>query len=518
MRAKQTEPRPKDGVIASLRMLEAERAVFTPYAQAMDADEFISSFGGYVEASNAGIFVGAGLSLGAGYPDWFELTEPFRRELGVEGIDDLPQLVQYYQDNVDGGRERVEGHVRRTIAAVPVPDPAGAALRAQHLIADLPVESIWTTNYDPLLEEVVPESLAIETDDELAALIAPGARRILKMHGSVPRGWRAGDPTTSLVIARDDYDRYPQTHPRFWQLLQAEFLTRSFLFVGFGFTDPNAQLIFKMVRLSTPAHQRQHFAVLRRPTEVSDQRVYELRLGEFHRVGIDVIEIAEYQELDVLLHRLVARCRPMRVLVSGSPVGDKRPTAVGAYPTAPVPEEIEALAKALGSDLATTDIRLMAGGQVGAQVSYELLRQLQLRGRYDADRFVLVRRAQEAELDPPNLRLGQILFTGDEPSDLRAAAFREVRAVLVVGGGDGTRAEIAQASDLGLGLVPLGMSGGAAAEAWGAIDAAFGAYRLGGRPADRRDFELLNQPDPAAASAAAVRLLDQALFQPSEGR
>ena len=59
-----------------------------------------------------------------------------------------------------------------------------------------------------------------------------------------------------LVLARDQFVRYPDTHQRFWSLLQASFLTKSFLFLGFSFEDPNFEQIFRLVRRvrgSTPS-------------------------------------------------------------------------------------------------------------------------------------------------------------------------------------------------------------------------------------------------------------------------
>jgi len=476
----------------------------------MEALEVVDRFGRHVDASSATVFVGAGLSMAAGYPGWTELVEPMRAELGVAPLQDLPQLAQYFADTAPGGREHLEGRVRSALEAIANPPPTPSHL----LLSQLPVTEIWTTNYDSLIERAVTDAQVFVEDAELASVaVEPGKRRLYKMHGSL-------DPPSALVLTRDDYERYPVTHPRFWALLQAQFLTRSFLFVGFSFTDPNMEVVFRLVRLLTADVQREHFAVLKRPASTGDaakdeetQALFKLRVADLDRVGIKVAVIDAHSEIEALLRRLVARCRPTQVMVCGSPAGSVPRSTVGiSYPTAPVPDEIANLAVAIGVRLADSAVRLVAAGEVGALVGYEMLRQLKHRDLYDPKRFTLVRRTRDEALESPNLRLGEIMFTGAEPTDLRSSALRQVRALLVLGGGDGTKAEVERAEGEGLGIVPVGRSGGTAEVVWHRMSSELDRYLLGGRPISATDFGLLMSDDLNAAAAAAVRLLSQALF------
>lgn len=472
----------------------------------MDVDDFIDEFGRYVDAGEASLFVGAGFSVAPGYPPWSVLVEPFREALGVDPIDDLSQLVQYYQDSDVGSRNDVQDHIAEAIRAVPQLPADATGLEGHRLLAGLPITSTWTTNYDPLLEESITPNAVIAEDEQLAQRLAPGARRILKMHGSVPRSGEA----TDLVIARSDFERYPESHPRFWRLLTAEFLTKSLLFLGFSLADPNMEQVLRLARLLTADAQRQHFAVMRRPD--ANPLLFDLKCRDFEAVGIEVVEIAEFSEINPLLRRLVARCRPSRLYISGSPPTGVSTTSGSAYPTRDLPPELEGILLELGARMADTPIRLMSGSQVGATVGYEMLRRLRERGEYDPDRFLLVRRTKDAPLEAPNERLGRLVFTGEDPSELRGHAFDEVRALLVIGGRAGTADEVQRARDLEMGVVPLAATGGTALEVWDAIGADFGSYRLGGRHVDPDEFELLAHSDWVTAVAAAVRLAKQALF------
>lgn len=200
-------------------------------------------------------------------------------------------------------------------------------------------------------------------------------------------------------------------------------------------------------------------------------------------------------------------------MVSASaPPGVSRDDSGLSYPTGEIPDEIVAMATAIGARLAETEVRLLAAGDAGALVGYEMLRQLKLRDEYRPERFTLVRRVRDEPLDAPNRRLGEIVFSGDEPNDLRSSALQQVRALLVPGGGDGVASEVAQAEQVGLGVVPVGATGGTAETVWQRMRADLDSCLLGGQPIDEVAFGLLVNPDVNAAAAAAVRLLNQALF------
>jgi hypothetical protein len=327
-----------------------------PSPGSIRVDQFVAEFGEHVDAQTAGLFVGAGLSIGAGYPSWEDLVAPYQESLRID-LTDLPLLVQYYQDS----RPERAAQVRADIIAM-VRGTSASPTAAHRRVLGLPIPDIWTTNYDDLLERTADE-LGLRTtvyaeDRDLATLVA-ATKRLYKMHGTV------GPTNTSerLMIARDDFEKYPRTHPRFWQLLRAQFLTRTFLFVGFSLADPNITEIFRLARLYTPDVQRPHYALLTRPPE-AQRRVSELRLPDLARVGVKVVELGAHSELDAVLGRLSARSRPPRAYLSGSLPSDH-----------PDPDRTRAIAMELALQVSSDqEIRLMTGGELGAIVGYEVLR------------------------------------------------------------------------------------------------------------------------------------------------
>ncbi|MDQ1068780.1 SIR2 family protein [Streptomyces canus] len=480
----------------------------------LDVNEFIDDFGRCMEEGAAGLFVGAGLSIPAGYPSWQAIMKTCLSDLKLsKKFDDMPQLAQHYQDNIPGGRDRLTQLIVDKIQGVPNPTPT----RSHELLAQLPVNVLWTTNYDTLLEQSHPGAEFFTDDDQLAGPSPKAAEcRIYKMHGTIaPKSHHTTHrpERARIVISKDDYEEYPTTHPRMWALLHAHFLTRTFLLSGLSFTDPNLEHIFRLIRLMKSEGPRPHFAILRKPTDRRDQRPHELKLGELERVGIQTLEIAEYEDIEDILRQLVSRSRPYRLFISGSPIDVNTNGGSISYEEDEIPTKLMSFAKCLGAQIHTTCDRIMAAGGVGAQVGYEMARQLNFRGKYDPECLILVRRYRDEEVDYPNLRIGKLVFTGKDPNDLRQAAFKQVRAMVILGGQRGSMSEYEQALKLHLGIIPVGMTGGTAQQVWGMIERNFDNYLLGGRKVNRQDFDLLNQPNEHAAAQATLRLAQQALYK-----
>ena len=147
---------------------------------AIDAYDLVNRFGAAAELGVAALFVGAGLSRGAGLPDWNDLMEMPRARAGVPAaVRDLPLVAEYYEQDPQGGRASLMDHLLRSTAAGHTEPSEG-----HRLLAKLPVREIWTTNFDPLIERYMPEAQVVSTDDEMQR-VGYGRRSVVKMHGSI---------------------------------------------------------------------------------------------------------------------------------------------------------------------------------------------------------------------------------------------------------------------------------------------------------------------------------------------
>lgn len=460
--------------------------------------DLIRDFGRACDLGNAAVFVGAGLSMGAGLPSWGDLVEEPRTRSNIPTNNDLPLVAEYILAEGTYSRERLNQHI---LAAV-----SGADLQptpALHHLVRMPVDQIWTTNYDPLIESTPQQAFKVFATDEDVRFIGTSERPIIKMHGSVTAGatprWES-DP----VITRSDYERYESEHPRTWALLRATYLSKTMLFLGFSFSDPNIEVLQRLARLSRTAAADRHMAVLDRPEDDGTDKLrrHELRVRDLEQSGVRVLEIDSFDQLTGILSDLVRRTREPRLFISGSR-GDE------------TDETFEGVCEALASELAHRPSWELAslGGHAGWGVSRRVGRLRRAEATYEANRIVLHYRRREGQKPPDTLdeRVGTAVFSDLEREPLVQGVLDASRAVVVIKGGSRTREEIDWATTFGAGVVPIATAGGAAYDYWALHKDS--PPLLGGRPTDPAEWERLNSSDPTIAARACGRLLDQAMHE-----
>lgn len=285
----------------------------------MSTQAFIDSFSKALHENNAAVFAGAGLSSGAGYVNWKELLRSIAEELRLE-VDkepDLVSLAQYYC-NEHKGRGKLNQIITDEFQR-------RASITENHkILARLPISTYWTTNYDILIEtalrefgknpdiKIEPENLAITLSDRDAV--------IYKMHGDVSQVHKA-------IITRDDYEKYEMTHSLFTTALQGDLVSKTFIFVGFSFNDPNLNYILSRIRVRLEGNQRPHYCFMKQIAEVDfvDKAEYEyarvkqeLQINDLKRFSINTILINEYSEITNILQKIESTYKKSSVFISGS--------------------------------------------------------------------------------------------------------------------------------------------------------------------------------------------------------
>lgn len=451
----------------------------------------IDEFGAASERGSAVLFVGAGLSQGAGLPGWMELIDAPRRRAGVPQLDDAPLLAQYIADSDVVDRSELDTHVLREITKV----PPTSLTPVHRLLAKLRVSEIWTTNYDQFLETACTDAVTI-FNEESAHRAGSRGTTIIKMHGSA----RFGDPPSwdaLPVLTRGDYERYEDAHRRIWTMLQAVFLSRTILFVGFSFTDPNIELLQKLARRYGMASGNKHLAILRPPGEHDDLARYKLQRHDLENSGVRVGEIAEHADLETLFASLAVRTRPRRLFIGGSNTGAEGYAALCAQMAGKIDAEPSWQVDSLGGDAGWLTSKQLAMLQAAL-------------GIYDANRIRFHFRKSDSPPPPMDSRIGTAIYSSLDRDALVPLVLEGCRAMLVIGGGSRTAQEIAWANEQGMGVVPLAASGGAAEYYFRSASA--DPPRLGGSAVDRRTWENLASTNSGVACSAAMGLLRQAMY------
>ena len=84
------------------------------------------------------------------------------------------------------------------------------------------------------------------------------------MHGDI-------DNPADAIISKDDYEAYPLKMSAFVSALRGDLVEKTFLFLGFSFTDPNIDYILSRVRVQYEQHQRHHYCIQKKVSKMIDE-------------------------------------------------------------------------------------------------------------------------------------------------------------------------------------------------------------------------------------------------------
>src|SRR3954447_21619297 len=123
-------------------------------AASLPLEEFLRQYEAAMGRGEAAVFVGAGLSRGAGFVDWKGLLADFADELGLD-LDiesDLAAVAQYHLNAQSQARDRLNQKLVDEFSR------EAELTDAHRALARLPNRTIWTSNYDSLIETAIKEA------------------------------------------------------------------------------------------------------------------------------------------------------------------------------------------------------------------------------------------------------------------------------------------------------------------------------------------------------------------------
>lgn len=290
-------------------------------------EQFVKKYLKALNDGNAAIFAGAGLSIPAGFVNWKELLREIAEELHLEidKEDDLIALAQYYV-NEKGGRSAINQKLIEEFTKDSRLTPNAK------LLAQLPIKYFWTTNYDKVLELALDNSNKSIDDKIVPENLSTSKPRtdaiVYKMHGDVTLPHKA-------VLTKDDYENYNVERQLFTTALQGDLVSKTFLFIGFSFDDPNLEYILSRIRVLLGENQRDHFCFLKQPQEKDyikpgrseddvkelckyDRHKLQYKIKDLKRYSIQALLIDNYSEITEVLELLNKKIRRKNVFISGA--------------------------------------------------------------------------------------------------------------------------------------------------------------------------------------------------------
>lgn len=237
-----------------------------------------------VEAIRQGkcaMFVGAGASVGAGLPSWSELVQTIAKRLdpsvepdllgGRYSLELMQRIPSYFVNQAQQNRRSLYELLETLFTPLP-----RTRTSTHDLIAQLPVELFYTTNFDPLLEGALQrqgrQPLVIAGEEQACQRPARDKCQVRKLHGSTPGNW------ANIILTKEDYASAVASRPVFFQSLSDDLRTRQFLFFGYSARDPDFEMVYEAVLQTMGGYTQTHYFVTA-STLNSHEQLYLTRKG-----------------------------------------------------------------------------------------------------------------------------------------------------------------------------------------------------------------------------------------------
>ncbi|MDT5272980.1 MAG: hypothetical protein QOH49_5166 [Acidobacteriota bacterium] len=204
------------------------------------------------------LFVGAGLSKGAGLPSWVELIKPLAEAMGTPfpanpvDINDRHLLKTADQYEFRMRRPALTQYLNQRLAVLV--DPTSV----HELIARMPIVEIFTTNYDDLIERALKDAgkgcnCVIHSEDFQHMDV--GDVTVYKLCGDLVR-------RESVLITETDFFDFFEKKKLLVDRLRISFALYTTLFLGYSMQDPFFKYIWYRSGIEFGPDQRQGYAVM----------------------------------------------------------------------------------------------------------------------------------------------------------------------------------------------------------------------------------------------------------------
>jgi len=252
--------------------------------------------------------------------NWKHLLKDIAADLNldIDKENDLIAIAQYHYNEKGNKRHRLNQLLIDEFTQ-------GTSVTANHkILAALPIQTYWTTNYDKLIEKALDQEGKTPdtkiTPENLSVNIPQRDAVVYKMHGDVSLPDQA-------IITKDDYEGYNEKRLLFTTALKGDLVAKTFLFIGFSFDDPNLEYILSRIRILLGQNQREHFCFFKKinrkdfktDTDFNYAEIkHQLKIKDLRRYSINALLIDDYSEITEVLSAIQKKVLRSSVFISGA--------------------------------------------------------------------------------------------------------------------------------------------------------------------------------------------------------
>lgn len=220
-----------------------------------ELERFINLVAEEILQENTSLFLGAGSSMQYSAPSWNALIDLACPKYKIGSNADKAQYAEL--TGID-----VKTEISKQFSIIKFDNVRKKNTYLNYLL-DFNFKSIWTTNYDEIIEKVLVQKSKkikpIYKYSHFQELSYPGGCFLFKINGSC-------NESKTIVVTKEDFINYRKSHEAYLILLKRELLCHSFLFLGCSFEDDILRMCIKdilnCVDNSEENYATNHFAVI----------------------------------------------------------------------------------------------------------------------------------------------------------------------------------------------------------------------------------------------------------------
>ncbi len=226
-------------------------------------------------------FIGAGFSVRAGFPTWYQLIgsmilwcekNKITLDRSIAEAMDTGRLIEasneiFHKVTEKCGTEEIQKLLNSILA-----DSEKQPQTVHRLLSKIPFTAVFTTNFDTLLERQYPTArvFTYQSNSEYVEYYREKHFHIFKLHGTVsnvPCIW------TERHFAEL---KYASHYRELQEHLKVVLSSRTILFMGYSFRDPDMEMVLAYLKTNHGAYAGKHYALLP-SSELTTSRERDLR-------------------------------------------------------------------------------------------------------------------------------------------------------------------------------------------------------------------------------------------------
>ncbi|WP_374542312.1 SIR2 family protein [Flavobacterium sp.] len=210
-----------------------------------------------IRKEEAALFVGAGMSLYAGYPSGAKLAEILFNNLTsdlqeqVDFTTNLPKLAEDIYYLKGGNKNYLIENLKNEFQKEPI------STGTHQLLAKIPqIKTIITTNYDTLFE-TTNKSIEVIRKSSDCATTNSKKQCLFKIHGDL-------SDTSNIILTNSDYNNYfikDSEKSIFWNTVKTKLVENHIIFIGYALEDSNVLTTIGKILDELGDHRKEMFFV-----------------------------------------------------------------------------------------------------------------------------------------------------------------------------------------------------------------------------------------------------------------